>query len=336
MDLTAIIVTSPFVSLPSTAIISYSIESFNQIEGLEEAPVIIIMDGYQLSEENRPKKGRITQELAALYDQYHEALLARFSSPRFSVWRSEKHLGFAYAVKAGLELCRTTYALIAQHDRCFTQPFTRLPSLLKAMDEDPHIRYIGFPTNSSMRHENSIEYRYRLTGALRRRLPLEDGLSLQPLIFWFDSQHLAHVKRYLEIYKPYRNLPADLRQLIGIRAIADMLLRPGDFIEDRFGQAERNILSRLRAEDRPVDEIEKVFRWFGSYLCWPYDECDEGEMQPLVSHLDGRRLDMQKLAGYNELYGEGRFKTKSYLRLREVEQRRKEQSASSESSVTEE
>eukprot|EP01034_Spumella_vulgaris_P021589 gene21589-27627_t len=74
---------------------------------------------------------------------------------------------------------------------------------------------------------------------------LGDHLYLQPLIFWFDSNHLCHVQRYLEIYRPISNLPAELKEAIGMKSLKKMILRKGDFIEDKFGQMQRILLSTL-------------------------------------------------------------------------------------------
>lgn len=54
---------------------------------------------------------------------------------------------------------------------------------------------------------------------------------LQPCVFWWDSQHLAHCERYLDIYAPFTSMSDDLMALLGRRFIKDMVLRPGDFIE---------------------------------------------------------------------------------------------------------
>jgi hypothetical protein len=50
-------------------------------------------------------------------------------------------------------------------------------------------------------------------------------ISLQPTIFWYDSNHLAHVHRYLEIFSPYENLSTELRAIIGKENIKNMFLR---------------------------------------------------------------------------------------------------------------
>jgi len=174
------------------------------------------------------------------YEQYYTNLLEKYSSPRIKVIRLESHHGFALAVKEGLLQCTTTFSLILQHDRIFYVPFAHLAKVCQVMEEHSHIRYVGFPTIFSKNHQKSLLCRYSLQ-------PLVDPaqshieiypneLALQPLIFLDDSNHIAHVQRYLQIYQPYHYLSVPLREALGLVAIKKMLLRRGDFIEDRFGQ----------------------------------------------------------------------------------------------------
>jgi hypothetical protein len=134
----------------------------------------------------------------------------------------------------------------------FCAPFTRLEELIQRMDEDEHIRYIGFPTSTNINHDKFISTNYNLYCLNKPdvKTHMGDNLYLQPLVFWFDSQHIGHVQRYLQIYQPYKNLPAHLREVIGIHSIKGMLLRPGDFIEDRFGQMQRRLLWTLATKGR--------------------------------------------------------------------------------------
>ena len=124
---------------------------------------------------------------------------------------------------------------------------------------------------------------------------------LQPLIFWFDSQHLCHIQRYLAIYSPYVNLPEEMKSWLGEAFVKDMILRKGDFIEDRFGQMQRRCLTKAGQNDA---FMLRAFRWFGSYLAWipdPYSEMDP--MYPgslvFVGHLRGRQTkSAEKLEEY--------------------------------------
>jgi hypothetical protein len=69
-----------------------------------------------------------------------------------------------------------------------------------------------------------------------------------------------------------------------------MLIKNGDFIEDRFGQAQRNIIMATKG-DSAVHK--RIFQWFGSYLYWSADdELSEQELRisnETVRHLKGRQ-----------------------------------------------
>jgi hypothetical protein len=148
---------------------------------------------------------------------------------------------------------------------------------MDAMDSKIHIRYVGFPTVMSAGHEAVIRRRYHLDALLRDDMLIslpDTGFSLMPLIFWYDSNHLGHVQRYLEIFKPFTHVSETIRTHFSSKAIKQMLLRQGDFIEDRFGQAQRNMLVALGGRDGGEcdddsscgDVLRSTFLWFGSYL----------------------------------------------------------------------
>ena len=244
--LSFIVVTSPSPSNPSLELIDATIGSFQYMEGTENCDVIIMMDGYKISKENRMKKGKITRQSEQMYHQYYEALVAKYALlPRYRIVRCSEHNGYGYVVKYALENhCTTKYAIIAQHDRIFKRRFHRLHELVVAMESNKHIRYIGFPTSGNINHDKMLStlYNLRCLNRLGVKLSLGDGLYLQPIVFWFDSQHLCHVERYLQIFYPIRNMPVHLRTIIGMQLLKGMRLRRGDFIEDRFGQMQRKLL----------------------------------------------------------------------------------------------
>ncbi len=284
------------------------------------------MDGYKLSDENRTKKGRITTDAKELYEQYYHALRSKYSSDRFEIIRSTAHLGFSHAVREGLMRCTTKFALIAQHDRCFCMEFDRLKDLLEAMERFEHIRYIGFPTSSNITHDKLLHFNYDL-GRLNKadvKVHLGSNLFLQPLVFWFDSQHLCHVQRYLNIFQPFKTFPKHLRNLVGLKAVKDMLLRPGDFIEDRFGQVQRNILTNYGKEISSEHILLELFKWYGSYLCWisnnehPFDvqyDTYKTTTCSMVSHLHGRSFDFSKVEDYAQQVGLDKIRSKRFLAL---------------------
>jgi hypothetical protein len=328
-NISIVVVTSPFGSMPSTSIINYVLKSCDLVDGLQNAPVKIVFDGFKLGNEDRWKKGRITEESKSRYDQYYDNLARDMrDSPHVELIRSPEHLGFAMSVKLGLEHCTTKYALIAQHDRCFCTPFNDLHLLLDMFEKYEYIRYIGFPTSNNVTHDRVLTSGYKLTCLNYNtdiKFQLGPSLFLQPLIFWFDSQHLCHVERYLNIYKPYKTLPVHLREVVGLKAVKDMFLKPGDFIEDRFGQVQRNLFATLRENNCPDAIIVELFRWYGSYLCWItdepfYDETQQSELckprtQPMVKHLHGREFNYEKLLMWMNKLGPEKIRSKRYLEI---------------------
>lgn len=312
--LTVVLVSSPCSSHPETTLIEKAILSLSKFSNLDQCPIVIVLDGYIIRDSARTKKGQITEEMSTQYDAYHQRLSALYGdNDQIRIRRSEKHLGFALAVKFGLSFCTTTYGMIAQHDRVFLNSFHRLQDLIDVMENNDHIRYIGFPTVANRTHDSVLNSRYRVSylDSSDVKISLGQNLYLQPLIFWFDSQHLCHIQRYLQIYKPYLTLPEEMKDWLGSKAVNDMVLRVGDFIEDRFGQSQRNCLTargircllhsssffNIRTSERfqttrlfvtaivievrfdPFNYAGKsdafmleAFRWFGTYLAWVPDD----------------------------------------------------------------
>lgn len=315
MDISIIVVTSPSPTHPSTALIDSVLSSLYMFEStLTTCPIFIIADGYVLAEQGRArtKRGKVTQEMANAYENYLLQLEGR-DDPNIRLAKMDRHMGFAMCVKHGLEIVETTFAIILQHDRVFTSPLPAgrvLSDCCEAIHRDSSIRYIGFPHINNSQHDLHLENMglgYTTRSPLLK-IPLTNTLShsicLKPLLFWYDSNHLAHVSRYLEIYRPYANFPQCLREALGStykQNLAEMLLRDGDFIEDRFGQQQRRILMQLKTKG--IDGRENVIegmRWFGTYLLWILpSSAASGVAVPgvvsvprarvLVGHLRGRQ-----------------------------------------------
>jgi hypothetical protein len=317
-----VLITSPCPSMPALTLINHTLDSLQRVIGLENylRHIYILMDGFKSAQETRFKKGRISDKHQQLYDDYHSAINATYGTrPNFTVVRSSEHLGFAMIVKWGLELCRTKFALILQHDRYFRQKFDQLPQLLHCFNTHNHIRYIGFTTGNSHKHDLLLRSNYHLEFITNNeRVVIDNNSSLQPLVFWFDSQHLAHVQRYLEIFTPHRSISEYLRPLVGLEGIKSMKLRKGDFIEDRFGQAQRNLFLHWQQSGRSEQDILQLFRWFGSYLYWQL-EADRGEEGPsaavFVRHLHGRSLDMNFLDSIASTFGVDKISSRQHRLL---------------------
>eukprot|EP01038_Epipyxis_sp_PR26KG_P010104 gene10104-13580_t len=289
------------------------------------------IDSYHIK--NHTKIGKISSSLAMDYEQYYLNLKSKYSNyhdvntkRQYHIFRADSHKGFAMMVKFGLELSQQLYsnclyALICQHDRIFSHHFHHFHTLINTMNHNNSIRYIGFPSITNFQHDLVLSTRYQLHVLNENKINLtinienenndNDSLCLQPLIFWFDSQHLCHIERYLEIFKPFRNFPNDLKEILGgNKYLKSMLLKNGDFIEDRFGQVQRNSFIFLKENNYNNEIIIKLFKWYGSYLCWQYDnkqsaKCDiienssyskgSDRYEPIifVQHLRGRQYNPQ-------------------------------------------
>lgn len=303
--LSIVIITSPSPQNPSTCLIQKVIDSLKLFNELETCDVNIVLDGYVISSRARSKRGKITKEMALAYEEYYNELCIQYGeNPRFSIARCDTHQGFAMAVKFGLSLCVTSYAIILQHDRRFCCSFNRIMDCIHAMEKDLTIRYIGFPSILNRTHDLQLHSRYNLSclNSSDARKDLGDNLFLQPLIFWYDSNHLCHIQRYLEIYRPYETVPSHLVNVIGKENIKDMKLRKGDFIEDRFGQFQRKNLTELMKNSSDSDLIS-AFRWYGSYLAWAKADDAAGKeaataARVLVVHLRGRTTDPLRAAAW--------------------------------------
>lgn len=298
-ETSVLIISSPAASNPSLDLINAVIDSCSLVHGLDDCPFIIVLDGYKLTPRTpHSKKGLVSQSMIDSYKLYIENLHAKYGgNPRFTIIQSPIHIGFAMAVKLGLESCATKYCLVAQHDRVFIKHFHKLPELLELMEYHQHIRYVGFPSVTNCWHEANIKYRYNMdeltslprlasSTSEQYQIPFCDGFWLQPLIFWYDSQHLCHVKRYLEIYTPFKKIPEHIKAHMSAKDISTLILRTGDFIEDRFGQAQRNLLCQFRSQPEVFREL---FLWFGSYLLWLPDTSNtrQPSWQLMLSSVEG-------------------------------------------------
>ena len=76
-------------------------------------------------------------------------------------------------------------------------------------------------------------------------------------------------------------MPAELKDAVGWDLVSTMRLRRGDFIEDRFGQAQKAMMTHAAIRAKP-ELVRSLFRWFGSYLLW--------DAQASADELIGTRL----------------------------------------------
>ena len=285
-----VVISSPARAHPSTEIVWQTLHSLKLLGFDKSAPITVVCDGcrpassleegYRSRLQSRlasnpckfSKRGIVSDEVAANYEEYKsrlecEALGAGYTGMSFL--HMESHGGFAMAVKAGLESAKAggeAHALIVQHDRAFCRRVPRavLHDIVAHLDSS-NCRYVGFPSGTSKLLASKMANVYKLHALLAERtVQLQPpSLRLRPCIFWYDSNHIVNVAQALEIYAPFANAPAELHTRLGAAGVNRFRLRRGDFIEERFGVEQRNLLASLRSEP---EACLRVFDWFGTYM----------------------------------------------------------------------
>ena len=286
-DFEVIIVTSPHRSHPDTSMIDKVIDSLNLIENMKNYTLHVVYDSYNLINEKQKqntKSGRISKDLADKYENFKLNMKEKYQNNnnnnnnnnmiRYNHIILKDHNGYAMGVKIGLENCISEYCLVLQHDRAFINIVNCINDLKKIFLNNNSIRYIHFPTTASLYHDRLLKYNYTKVSEIyntKRIQFIEEttGKSslLQPMIFLYDSNFICSKSKFLEIYRPWRNMNAEMREWIGLKSIKDMLLRKGDFIEDRLGQQQRKILVG-DGFDLDIEKRSQIFDWFGMYVAY--------------------------------------------------------------------
>ena len=88
---------------------------------------------------------------------------------------------------------------------------------------------------------------------------------LVPTVFMWDSSFLCDCERFLKLYSPFRYAP-DPSLHISNSSLKKLLLRRGDFIEDRLGQQQRHMLTRAGKQGKDGADVLPLFDFFGSFL----------------------------------------------------------------------
>eukprot|EP00930_Biecheleria_cincta_P075221 TRINITY_DN62391_c0_g1_i1.p1 TRINITY_DN62391_c0_g1~~TRINITY_DN62391_c0_g1_i1.p1 ORF type:complete len:675 (-),score=71.09 TRINITY_DN62391_c0_g1_i1:56-2080(-) len=264
--LTVILSTSAIGRHPSTDLLDEVLASFQLAEGIQNCDLIIVCDGYRSTneageqfKESKFRSGIVDPTSATNYETYKETLRARATVnriPAVHVLELDSRHGFGFAVRAALELVRTPYVIVVQHDRPFTRP-CNIPRLVRAMEAAPdRFKYVGLPTSTTCGHKYHVLSKYGLR--IESVLADADGLELVPLVQWYDSTHVC-------LTAHYRNFVFGPRKLVA----------RGGFIEDKLGQAELQAIRSLG--------LEKAHPEFGTYVA-----SGDGFRDPCVGHLDGR------------------------------------------------
>jgi len=232
------------------------------------------------------KKGIVTLDAKAKYDLYKSILsqeLEHHQREKQSCRMTEltAHAGFAFAVKLAIEQSADRgeeFCLVCQHDRTFVSPVALQPLLARLRSDESlsHVNAVHFPTESSL----TLLRDWKWHTAAPRTI-VSDDVTLLPLPFFYDSNFLVRVSSFVQtIYRPFRSLPPPVLAHLGASTVSKFVLRKGDFIEDRLGQAVRNSFKTLAAEGE-VELVESLVRWMGVYsLASPH---------ALVKHASARK-----------------------------------------------
>lgn len=223
LDLTLIITTSIIPSNPSCDLIQDVLNSYLTHEpDLYSCEKIIVCDCPKLSNKKEYKSGRSIQQEIDNYNQYI-INLEQLNLFNTSILKCKSYRGFAMAIKDALELVKTNYVMIIQHDRYLTTSFG-VKTCLQILSSNENIEYIGLSTHKSIRHAEITQSKYNIN----LEPIIFNNIKLVPLIFWYDSTHIASVSHYKEfVFKEH------------IFKDKIVKLTIGDFIEDKFGQMQR-------------------------------------------------------------------------------------------------
>lgn len=207
--LSMVFVTSVVPMHPSTEMMEAVFATHMKQEPLlEMCEKIIVCDKPKITDKKAMyKKGRVSEEEAANYAKYVDSLEkfcaeGKWPFVKTKVVRMEMFGGFGMSLKRGLELLKTPYAMIIQHDRCLKASFD-VEDLLLTFENSPQINYIGLASNSTCgSHKKYIGF-----GIKCHKIETEKKRTLAAIPFWFDSTHIARVPFYLDFIYGWHCMP---------------------------------------------------------------------------------------------------------------------------------
>lgn len=172
---------------------------------------------------------------------------------------SGPRLGFGLGVKTAMDLIRTPYVIISQHDWVFTRTVP-LTTLLDDMDAYPDtLEYIGFKTKKNF-SEAKTETRGFPSAHIEGHQPWKSPLCR--LYFWYDRNHIARVSHYKSLIFN-----------------GETHIKRGDFLEDTFGH---RMMADIRSGISDEDKVERHAS-YGTFFYSPLPD------QVYLRHLHGRK-----------------------------------------------
>lgn len=300
--LTVLIQTSPLPSHPSTALLEALFRSFDRVDGLKEANIIILADGCESKETSSSddhadnttttkktnfKHGAAPLETRENYKQHlqllqekidnREAPFQPIKNGTIQLLQLPYRHGSARAIAAAFKmqsLISTPYILIGQHDNFFVGDVPYLTSLLHYLEDDhtaSWLQCVHFPSTATLNYVEKVKRRYDMD--IRKFCVGHNGGSFVPLVFWYGRTHLARTSYYTDFI---------LAQCPNLQV--------SDHLEELFGTVQLNELNKIKklSEDEFEDEFRKVHRRYSNYVFFENDSPEE-QMEVLY-HMSGRKV----------------------------------------------
>lgn len=304
--LTVLIQTSPLPSHPSTALLEALFRSFDRVDGLKEANIIILADGCDCEsaqddsasatttataskkkQKTNFKHGTAPLETRQNYKQHLQLLQEKIDKRQAPfvplkngsiklVQLPYRH-GSARAIEAAFKtehLISTPYILIGQHDNFFVRDVSYLTSLIRFMDnDDTHswLQCVHFPSTATLHYVEKVKRRYDMN--ISKFCVGYNGGSFIPLVFWFGRTHLARTSYYTNFILP--QCPN---------------LQVSDHLEEIFGTKQLNELNQIKSknEDGFDEEFRTVHSKYGNYVYFDNDTPEE--QTEVLYHMSGRKV----------------------------------------------
>jgi hypothetical protein len=244
---------------------------------------VVICDGVKvLSEDStrRPKfkSAIVTQEQAQRYAEFIDRLELYLDSHDVfrrcgRVLRFSRNFGFAGLVQWAVEspdvAAECEFVLVLQHDWVFRRGFC-LEEVVAAFD-DSRVNYLTFSSLSSEENRQQLlDLGWDITSPLR-----VNGVSVLPLGFFYDRNHICRVSFYRErVFRKYLNKRSSRWQKQTKR-----------FIEDSFGHIIKENLKEVG--------VDQCFnKWGLALFVEENEECSRSSSswKPMLKHLDGRKF----------------------------------------------
>ena len=258
--LTVVITTSALPRHPCSALLDEIIGSIHRhCEGSLHCRMLIVADGYNLSQENKPsrwKRGIVSQLEVDRYEAHKRAIRFLCSSSKGPYAHADLleqpcRRGFTLGVCRALRCVHTPFVLVVQHDRPMMRDVP-LCDILAAMRKHPQLEHVSLPTAMTLSYENLVLSKY---GIVLSNFDVHHrSMRFVPLLQFLDTTHVASTSAYLALMRRHR-------------------FSCGAFTEDTLGQEQ---LAAIRNEGMKAHT---------KYATWIVDD---GVAKVMVSHLDGR------------------------------------------------